>query len=458
MSFAPDDEDISLDPDEQLVDPLSEEAMAIQFATSFRDLRYVKAWGWMWFDGQRWRRDDLHIGYRRAREITRRVSNQLSLSNASSTTIRKIASASTSKNIERLAMVDRRIATPVDIWDADPWLLNTPGGTVDLRTGSMMPHDPKNYITRVTSVSPGGQCPTWDGFLLKVMAGKADMVSYLQRVCGYLLTGVTSEHAMFFAFGTGSNGKSVFTRTLAGILADYHATAATSTFTEAKFEQHATELAGLAGARAVTAVETEEGKRWNETRLKTLTGGDPIKARFMRQDEFTFQPQLKLIIVGNHKPSLRSVDEAWQRRMNIIPFTVTIPKEERDLNLPEKLRAEWPGILAWMIEGCREWQRIGLAPPKTVRDATADYVTDEDAVGLWIEECCILDPNASQPTSALFASWQMWAERRGEFVGTMKGLSQKLTDRGFQKKKTNGMMVFAGIRHNRDYKAPMLSD
>ena len=180
--------------------------------------------------------------------------------------------------------------------------------------------------------------------------GDHELVAFLQRVAGYALTGSTSAHALFFLYGTGANGKSVFVNTVAGILGDYHRTAPIETFTASSHERHPTDLAGLRGARLVTAVETEEGRRWAESRIKALTGGDKIAARFMRQDFFEFTPQFKLLIAGNHKPGLRSVDEAIRRRFNLIPFAVTIPDEERDENLTDNLKAEWPGILAWMIE------------------------------------------------------------------------------------------------------------
>jgi putative DNA primase/helicase len=182
----------------------------------------------------------------------------------------------------------------------------------------------------------------------------------------------------------------------------------------------------LRGARLVTAIETEEGRRWAESRIKALTGGDKISARFMRQDFFEYVPQFKLIIAGNHKPSLRSVDEAFRRRIHLIPFTVTIPPSERDLDLSEKLKAEWSGILQWMIEGCRQWQERGIDPPEAVRVATAAYLEAEDTFAAWIDECCERDPNAWERTQDLFASWKSWAERSGDYVGTQKNLRAKI--------------------------------
>jgi putative DNA primase/helicase len=197
-------------------------------------------------------------------------------------------------------------------------------------------------------------------------------------------------------------------------------------------------LASLRGARLVTAQETEQGRRWAEAKIKQLTGGDPIPARFMRQDFFTFMPKFKLLISGNNKPAIRGVDEAIRRRFHLIPFTVTIPEAERDLLLPDKLKAEWPGILQWAIEGCMEWQRIGLAPPAAVRQATDAYLAAEDAVALWLDEYCTADPNYAERIAALFASWKAWAETAGEFVGNQKRFVHALEDRGLVRERQGG--------------------
>ena len=218
-------------------------------------------------------------------------------------------------------------------------------------------------------------------------------------------------------------------------------------FLESKTDRHPTELAGLRGARLVTATETEEGRRWAESRIKALTGGDRISARFMRQDFFEFTPQFKLLIAGNHKPSLRSVDEAIRRRLYLIPFTVTIPKDERDETLPEKLEAEWPGILAWAIEGAVEWGMQGLMPPETVRTATEEYLSAEDAMTLWLGERCHTGPNESGTAGGLYTSWRKWCERTGEWAGSQKRFSLALQDRGYrQSRGLGGVRGFIGVK------------
>ena len=241
---------------------------------------------------------------------------------------------------------------------------------VDMRRYAACPTD---YITKVagTRCDTNGECPRWLKFLERVTGGNLELQAYLARVAGYCLTGHTTEHKLFFLYGSGFNGKSVFTGTLQGIWGDYAVAAPMDMFVEARGERHPTELARLRGARLVIASETEKGRHLNESRIKLLTGGDKIAARVMRGDFFDFQPEFKLMFLGNHKPSLRSVDEAMRRRIDLIPFNVIIPPKERDIDLFEKLKEEWPAILGWAVRGCAEWRRIGLAPPKAVTDATA---------------------------------------------------------------------------------------
>jgi putative DNA primase/helicase len=217
------------------------------------------------------------------------------------------------------------------------------------------------------------------------------------------------------------------------------------TFTASNNERHPTELAGLRGARLVTAVETEEGRRWDESKIKALTGGDAISARFMRQDFFEYVPQFKLLIAGNHKPGLRSVDEAIRRRFNLVPFTVTIPPEERDPDLGEKLKTEARGVMAWIIDGCTAWQQHGLMPPKIVTAATDAYLEAEDGVAAWLEECCRRDPNGFTTSTSLFASWSSWAAKHGEYVGTVLKLVSTLESKGIQPFRKPSARGFLGL-------------
>jgi putative DNA primase/helicase len=429
----------------------SDEDLALAFADRYAgEFRYVATWGrWFTWSGQVWRGDDTLLAFDAARSICREAAAQAKRLNSKSPhkIAAMLASAKTVAATERLAKADRRLAATVNQWDADPWTLNTPAGLVDLRSGRLSSSRPEAYASKMTAAAPAGDCPIWHAALNRAFAGDSELLAFFQRVAGYGLTGVTSEHAMFFSHGGGANGKGATHNTLTGMLGDYAVVAPMETFTATGGDRHPADLAMLRGARLVTAQETEEGRRWAEQKIKALTGGDPITARYMRQDFFTFTPQFKLLIAGNHKPGLRGVDEAIRRRMHLIPFNVTIPVEESDPNLPEKLKAEWPGILAWAIEGCLQWQRVGLAPPAAVRDATAKYLDAEDAFSLWLEERCQVDPNGWESSTALFGSWKAWAEKAGEYVGAQKRFVQTLEAKGLTpKRNSTGNRGFLGLR------------
>jgi putative DNA primase/helicase len=315
-----------------------------------------------------------------------------------------------------------------------------PAATFDLATGESYAPRPSDYITKKTAcacAAPGTLHPTWDAFLERVLPDP-ELRSFLQRWFGYCLTGLTKEHKFVFAWGTGANGKSTLTNTIAGIMGDYATVADVGTFIAAATERHPN-VAKLHGYRLVVAQETEKGRRWDETKIKTMTGGDKMTARFMRCDFFDFVPKFKLWVVGNHKPRLDNVDEAMRRRMLLVPFTVQIPPEQRDPELPAKLKAEWPAILRWMMDGCTEWQRIGLAPPKIVTDATDEYFDDQDTIKQWLEDRTDDGgPHAFTPMSQIFHSWKVWCEERNFKPGSSKALSDALADRGYSKKRVHG--------------------
>lgn len=428
---------------EEVPPEFADDTLALNFSDRYgAELRYVAAWSrWFRWDRQVWKHDDTLKVYDLCRSTCRTYAV-----NAPPNVQKIIISGKTIAAVEKLIRTDRRHAATVDQWDSDPWLLNTPAGIVDLRTGDPMPHNPINHMTKRTLVSPGGACPLWMEFLDRVTNGDVLLQAYLKRVCGYALTGITREHAMFFAYGTGRNGKGVFLNTIVNIMGDYAMTADPDTFTASGAGKHLTVLARLQGARLVVAQETEEGIPWAEARIKSITGGDPITANYMRQDHFTYIPQFKLFMAGNHKPGLKAVDEAIKARFNLIPFDVTIPVDERDPELTEKLAAEGPGILAWMIEGCLDWQNVRLKPPPVVSDATGAYFEAEDAIATWIGECCTTGSEwHTAPSSALYKSWKAWSTAAGEAPMSHKRFSQALESRRFVQKKSHGTMAFTGI-------------
>jgi putative DNA primase/helicase len=309
---------------------------------------------------------------------------------------------------------------------------------------------PADCITRKTAcrvAPPGTPHPVWTAFLDRITDGKAELIAFLQRFIGYCCTGITTEHVFIFAYGTGANGKSTFINTIVWILGDYATVADVGTFIASTHERHPTDLAKLHGARLVVAQETQKGRHWDEAKIKTLTGGDKLTARFMRQDFFDYIPQLKLFIIGNHKPRLDNVDVAMRRRLLLVPFTVQIPEWERDKELPNKLKAEGPAILRWMIDGCLEWQRIGLAPPKIVTEATEDYFNEQDILRQWLDECTRdAGPNAWIATATLFSSWKQWCDNHGHPVGSANALSDALVDHRFVRKRgSKGQRGFRGL-------------
>lgn len=414
-------------------------------------LRYAPSFkGWFAWTKARWERDEMNRPRTEVREILHKVASDfITQFPKEQDFARSIESAATLSNVMSLMAADPRIIVAMRELDADPWLLNTPGGVVDLRTGHSSPHDSALLMTKMTriSVDRTGDCVRWKAFLHEATRGNGELVDYLQRLAGYCLTGLTDEHAVVFVHGPGGNGKSVFLNTLSYILGDYATTAAMSTFMASKSERHPTEVAALHGARLVTASETSEGGRWNEERLKNLTGGDPVTARFLYHDFFTFQPQFKLVLIGNRKPALDSVDDAMRRRLQLVPFTVT--PAHPDPQLPDKLRVEAPGILAWMIDGALAWQVERLSPPSIVRNATDEYFEDQDMFGQWLDECCDASNESSTAVANLFQSWAEWCgegRESREFVGSVKRLSQMLADRGYKRGRGKGGRVeFRGI-------------
>jgi putative DNA primase/helicase len=415
--------------------PISEDGLALTFAERHSDtLRFVAEWSrWMSFDGVRWERDStLHV-YDRVRTICREA--------ADSSQQPGVKSAKTVAAVEKLARSDRKLAATVAQWDAEPMRLTASGITYDLTTGEGCNCDPLDYNTKTTGCAmapPGTSHPVWTAFLNRVLPAP-EVQQFLQRYTGYCCTGLTREHAFIFAYGAGANGKSTFINTIAKVLGDYATTAAMETFIHSPNERHPTDLAKLHGSRLVVAQETQKGRRWDETKIKALTAGDRISARFMRQDFFDFTPTFKLLIGGNHKPRLFTVDDAMKRRLLLLPFTVQIPAAERDKELMHKLVPEHPAILRWCLDGCLRWQAVGLAPPANVTEATNAYFSDEDTVGQWLEDCTRdTGPAAFTRLSVLFDSWKHWCEERNLKPGSTNFLSGTLQERGYAKKREAG--------------------
>jgi putative DNA primase/helicase len=316
----------------------------------------------------------------------------------------------------------------LDALDADPMVFNVLNGTLDLRTGDLRPHDPKQLITKLSPVAyePGSKAPRWQAFLHRVFAGDAETIAFFQRAVGYSLTGDTSEQVFFVAHGSGQNGKSVAFGAIERVLADYAFDADFSTFVPRRITGPRNDIAAMVGARFVAAIESEAGERLDESVVKRLTGGDAITARFLYKEFFTFKPQAKIWLVSNYKPTIRGTDFAMWRRVRLIPFAVTIPEAERDPNLLKALEAELPGILGWMVEGALAWQRekLGMAP--AVRDATEGFRAEADTIARFLRERCVKAPEAEVGSVELYTGFGAWCQSVGEIAGSHRDFNQHL--------------------------------
>jgi putative DNA primase/helicase len=427
---------------------ITQDGIARIFAERFAGrLRYCHhAGAWYEWAGSHWQQDEKAVAFQFVRELSRELSDK-----AKTSEMKEVRRVNFAGGVEKFAQSDPVFAVTSEDWDRDFFLLGTPGGTVDLMTGKLREPDPADGITKVTLVAPSekAHCPLWLKFLDETFGGDKDLIRFLQQWAGYCLTGDIREHALLFGTGDGGNGKGVWLHTLTGILKDYAVAATMQTFTASSQERHSTELAMLRGARMVTASETEKGRGWAEARLKQLTGGDPVTCRFMRQDDFTYTPQFKLTIIGNHKPELRTVDAAARRRINIIPFNNK--PAVVDQQLEQKLMGEAPSILRWMIDGCRDWIENGLVRPQSVIDATNDYFADQDLFSQWIDECCDCEPGNTYKTASaaeLYRSWQEYAMAAGEDPESKKSFADRLlgAGRGIIGKRTNKGISYRCIR------------
>ena len=293
-----------------------------------------------------------------------------------------------------LTKSDPRITCTTDDFDAHPWELNTPSGIVDLCTGALGPHVPARMHSKMTRVAPADSpAPVWERFLRTTFAGDEALTRYMQRVLGYSATGAIREHLFVFAYGTGGNGKSVLYDAAVDVLGDYATVAPAGFLMRTSAAGHPTDLADLKGRRLVVGSEVNQGDKFDEARLKALTGGDRIKARYMHRDFFTFEPTHHLHLMGNHQPTIEAGGASVWRRMNQVPFTHTVSEDERDERLPEKLRLdEAPQILAWIIAGAVAYAQAGLQPPAAVRAATEEYRESQDTTQAFLEARCSLYP------------------------------------------------------------------
>ncbi len=330
-------------------------------------------------------------------------------------------------------------------------LLNVENGTIDLRTGEVLPHRQADLITKLCPVEfdKDAKCPRWMKFLHRIMADDEEVIFFLQKVIGLSLTGDVTEDVFFFLHGSGENGKSTFLNIIHSLLGDYACRSQIETFLTSYHDNIPNDIAALCGARFVSAVEARKGRRFDEGKIKHFTGGDPIQARFMRAEYFEFMPQFKLWIAANSKPIISDTTRAMWRRVRLIPFNIQIPEEEQDKNLEEKLKEELPGILLWALEGCLAWQREGLGYPEAVKEATKEYEEEMDILSDFINEKLIKDPAAKIQSSILYAEYQEYCNGIGEKKPwTMFRFSREMKERGFKRERSKKCVFWQGIGQN----------
>lgn len=422
-------------------------------------LLHVKAWGrWYCWDGQRWAEDRTGRVMQHAKATVRMMhleaidaadrewANQLTKWAYSSESERRLNA------MVSLARTEPNFAETPEALDADPWLFNVKNGTIDLRTGRLQGHRPVDRITRVAGIKfdPEARAPRFEAFLDEIMGGDGELVGFLRRYFGYALIGEVLEHCLVFFYGLGANGKTTLLNVILGLFGEYGQQADPSLLIRTRSDAHPTSQADLKGARLAVLSEIDKGRYLAESLTKTLTGGDQIKARYMKQDFFEFTPSHSLVMAANHKPIVKGMDEGIWRRIHLVPFTVSIPPARRNPNLTAELLAELPGILNWAISGCLEWQRGGLAPPRAVTAATDAYRADMDTLGEFLAMHTTRDPEGEVETRELYSRYKAWADETGIRAASQKDFSTQLVERGLDKGNhpRTRRAVFRGIRVN----------
>ena len=407
----------------------------------------------MIWDGKRWMRDELDLVIEAAKEITDELVlwamsiEDLIRQNVVMGHALRSQSSGHIKAMVELAQSETHLAIDSSKFDGNPWLFNCPNGTIDLTTGELRKHRRDDLITKMAGCEydASALCPVWEGFLNRVFGSNQELIDFVQRASGYSLTGSTREHVLFLLFGTGANGKTTFLEAERAVLGVYSMQTDFSTFLERRSDGPRNDLARLKGSRMVTAVEAEAGRAMAESVVKQLSGGDTVAARFLYHEIFEFVPEFKLFLATNHKPIIRGSDHGIWRRIRLIPFEITIPPDERDRELPAKLKAESAGILAWIVRGCLAWQRDGLREPEAVLVATENYRTEMDVMGDFLAARCVLSVTASISSGELYASYKLWCEDSGERASSHRAFGMRLAERGFSKKKSNGIPIWLGI-------------
>jgi putative DNA primase/helicase len=410
---------------------------AQRFANRFgKKALYTPGRGWLVYDGKRWRPDDVGQVVELAKRTARLVAAESA--HLESDTARAdrsgFAKLSLSRGaLDRMLDLAKSLLAVEDVrLDANPWLLNVENSTIDLQTGGREKHDPRDLLTKIAPVKSNrhAKCPEFKKFLKRITGDDSRLVKFIQKAVGYSLTGITTEQVLFFVYGkSGNNGKSTLVNLVRDMLGDYGLHTPTETLLVKQYDNAIpADLARLNGARMVTAIEANFNRHLDEAKIKSMTGGEPITARFMRQNFFQFAPTLKLWLVANDQPRVRGTDEAFWRRVRVIPLTIKIPEAERDHNLSTKLRTELPGILAWAVRGCRKWQSSDLGMPTTVERATKGWKKEMDHLKRFVADQLDITPGIKVGASLLFDRYKQWCVQQGEQPLVVQDFKAKLQE------------------------------
>jgi len=420
------------------------------------NIRYSHELGkYLIYDGHHWKPDDGGAGIAGCAKQTARAMHHEAAAAEDTKQATEISrhalrsqSADRLKAMSELARSEPGVPIELNELDRDPYLFNVTNGTLDLRTGDLRPHRRSDFLSKLAPVAydPGAHCDGFLAFLDRIMEGNADLIGFLQRALGYSLSGNISERVLFILHGSGRNGKTTLLEAIRDVLgSDYTDRTPTDLLLTRRHEGIPNDIAALRGKRFVSASEVNEGRRLDEAKIKDLTGGDTISARFMRGEFFTFRPECKLWLSTNHRPVIRGTDAAMWDRLRLVPFNVRIPDDEVDRDLGQKLREEASGILAWMVDGCQLWLQGGLKPPAEVQTATDAYRADMDVLGGFLTDCCTLDARAITATKDLYAAYVAWCGASGEQAVSKNLFSRQLTERGFVDKRTSAERRWQGI-------------
>ena len=435
---------------------LTDAGNAERFVERYRDrVRHcAPLGGWLVFDETRWKPDDLGAVIEFGKKVARSIYSEAEyVEDPIAVTRHARASESASRIFAmlRLASSDPAIAITADRFDRDPMLLNTPNGTIDLTTGALRPNLASDFITKITGASfePRATSPTWDRFLRDSLAEDEEVIALVQRAMGYGATGSTTEERLVLIDGPGGGGKSTFIEAVKSALGSYAMTADFTTFVAARRDGPRNDIARLAGARLVTSIEVEEGSKLAAALVKQLTGGDAVTARFLHREAFEFRPQFTLVLVCNEPPEADDADTGLWRRILRIPFTRPVPKERRDPKLKGKLcdvERSGAAVLAWIVRGCLEWQRIGLAVPESIDAATDAYRAEQDPLSEFWSDECVFDENARTSRGDLRARYEAWAKKQGHaFLIGPRQLAERIRRHAVRDHKLGGDRVWQGI-------------